>query len=124
MQIALWIVQAILAIKLLTAAVTHGLGQSRPSVQAAIQKMGAPARPLLAVTAVLMLLGAIALIVPGLVGPLASLVPVTAAFLAILLLLGISFHLRCREKPNIYVGLVLFALAVFVAYGRWVLAPL
>ena len=27
------------------------------------------------------------------------------------------------ETPNIVVGLVLFALAAFVAYGRWVIAP-
>jgi hypothetical protein len=35
----------------------------------------------------------------------------------------IGFHVACRESPNIVVGLVLFALAAFVAYGRWVTAP-
>jgi hypothetical protein len=33
------------------------------------------------------------------------------------------FHLRSREKPMIFVSLVLFAFAAFIAYGRGVLAP-
>jgi hypothetical protein len=40
-----------------------------------------------------------------------------------MMLLGVGFHVACRETPNIVVGLVLFALAAFVAYGRWVIAP-
>jgi hypothetical protein len=40
-----------------------------------------------------------------------------------MMLLAVGFHVACRETPNIVVGLILFALAAFVAYGRWVIAP-
>jgi len=41
-----------------------------------------------------------------------------------MMLAGVGLHIACREGPIILVGLVLCALAAFVAYGRWVLAPL
>lgn len=39
MTTALWIIQVILGIKLLSVAYTHGLRQSQPTMQDAIQKM-------------------------------------------------------------------------------------
>jgi hypothetical protein len=41
----------------------------------------------------------------------------------LMMLLAVGFHVACRETPNIVAGLVLFALAAFVSYGRWVIAP-
>lgn len=46
------------------------------------------------------------------------------AVLAGLTLLSIAFHVNCREQANVIVSIVLFAIAAFVAYGRWVLLPL
>jgi len=50
--------------------------------------------------------------------------PLAAAFLAVMLLISIGFHLNCRETPKVWVLLILFVLSGFVAYGRWYLAPL
>jgi hypothetical protein len=47
----------------------------------------------------------------------------TAALLALMMLLAVRFHVACRETPNVVAGLVLFALAAFVSYGRWAIAP-
>ena len=41
-----------------------------------------------------------------------------------MLLISIALHVAGREKPNIVPGLVLVALAAFIAYGRWALVPL
>jgi hypothetical protein len=38
-------------------------------------------------------------------------------------LFSIFFHVKSREKPKIFVSVILFAFAVFVAYERWVLVP-
>jgi hypothetical protein len=49
---------------------------------------------------------------------------VTASILSIMLLFSIFFHIKSREKPKIFVSVILFVFAVFVAYGRWILIPL
>jgi len=73
-------------------------------------------------------LGGVTLILPAVTGILTWLTPWSAALLALMMLalmmlVAVGFHIACRESPNSLVGLVLFALAAFVAYGRWVIAP-
>ena len=123
MNIVLWLVQIILAIKLLTVSYTHGLRQSQPTMQAAIQKFGKYSPTLLYTIAVCTFIGTIALILPGVIGASTWITPVTAAILAIMLLFSIYFHIKSRQKPKIFVSAVLFAFAAFVVYGRWVLVP-
>jgi hypothetical protein len=122
-NIVLWIVQAILAIKLLTTAFTHGLRHDKPTLREAIQKYGLGAGPMLYLAALGTLLVALGLVLPGLLGA-GWLVSPMAAAAAVMLLVSIYFHIRAREKPNIIVSIILCALAAFVAYGRWALAPL
>ncbi|HEU5100878.1 MAG TPA: DoxX family protein [Roseiflexaceae bacterium] len=69
------------------------------------------------------ILGAIGAIVPPLVNVLPILAPIAAAGLAIVMVLAAVYHIPRRENPNIVLNLVLVALAVFVAYGRFVLLP-
>jgi hypothetical protein len=123
MNTILWIIQAILAIKLITVTLTHGLQQNKPTIQEASQKMGALSMPLLALVALWTLLGTLGLILPGLLGWAAWITPVTAALMGFSLLVSLIFHVKYREKPKIFVSLVLFAFAVFIAYGRWALLP-
>lgn len=123
MNIALWALQVILGIKLLTVTLTHGLQQSKPTVQEAISKMGKPARPLLILAAVTTLLGTAGIILPGSVALPGWLTPVSALFCAFLLLGSLFFHLRSREKPKIFVSIILTLFALTVAYGRWVVSP-
>ncbi len=90
-------------------------------MQEAIQRRGASARPLLTVSALLTLLGAAGLIVPGVVQQFRWVTPVAATFTAGLLLMSMLFHIKCREKPKLFVNIAFFAFAVFVAHGRWLL---
>ena len=124
MSIALWIIQIILGIKLITVSYTHGFRQSQSTMQEAIQKMGRLSQPLLNIIAVCAFIGTIGLILPGVLGSLTWITSVTAVILSIMLVFSIFFHIKCREKPNIFVSVILFALAAFVAYGRWALVSL
>ena len=124
MNAVLWIIQIILAIKLLTVSYTHGLRQSQATMQDAIRKMGQFSPALLYGIAACTFIGALGLLLPGVLETAAWITPMTAALTAIMLLFSILFHIRCREKPNIFVSVVLFAFAAFVAYGRWVLFSL
>ena len=123
MNTFLWALQIILAVKLLTVTLNHGLQQGKPSMQEAAQKMGPISHPLLIGVAAAALLGALGLILPGLLDTVTWLTPLTAALMAAMLLVSIFFHVRSREQPKIFVSVILFAFAAFVAYGRWVLVP-
>ena len=124
MSTVLWAIQIILGIKLITVFYTHGLRQSKTTMQAAIQKMGTSSRPLLSTIAVCTLIGTVGLILPGILKLSSQITVITALILALLLLISIFFHVKYREKPNIFVSVILAAFAAFVAYGRWVLVPL
>jgi len=56
-------------------------------------------------------------------GSPAQIVSVTAALLAIMLLTSIFFHVKSREKPNVFVSVILFAFAILIAYGHWGFTP-
>ena len=124
MNILLWIIQIILAIKLITVTFSHGFGQSGSTMQAAIQKMGSLSRPLLYIVALATFLGTIGLILPEVLGSPAWITPLTSGILSVVLLISLFFHIKFREKPQVFVSIVLFVLAAFVAYGRRVLLPI
>jgi hypothetical protein len=115
----LWALQIILSIKLVSVAYTHGLRQDQESMQEAIRKMGAVARPMLALAAIGTMLGAAGLILPEMVGGMSWLTPWIAAILAGMLLVSIIFNGLARDKPKIWDSLILCAMAAAVAYGRW-----
>jgi hypothetical protein len=124
MNFLLWGLQVILSIKLLSVAFSHGVRQDQTEMQHGIQKMGRLARPVLILVAIISLIGSVGLILPAASGLQTWITPFTAAVLAGWMLLSIGFHLNCREKPNVIVSIILFALAAFLAYGRWIIAPL
>jgi putative oxidoreductase len=124
MNIPLWILQIVLAVKFASVAYTHALRPDSAKMQRGRERFGSAARPLLIVVALGAFLGAVALVLPAATGILPGLTPWAAALLALMMLAAAGFHLACRENPKTVVSLVLFALAAFVAYGRWFLVPL
>jgi hypothetical protein len=124
MNILLWILQIILAIKFFSTAFTHGLGQGSTKMARGLERMGSYARPVLYLVAVFSMLAAAGLILPAVPGATAWTAVPAAAVLAAMNLLSLVLHRACREKHNLLPNLVLFAMAGFTAYGRWLLAPL
>ena len=123
MNVLLWALQIVLALKFVSVTYTHGFRPDQTKWQRGTERLGAAARPLLTLIAFCALLGGISLILPAATGILTWLTPWSAALLALMMLVAVGFHVTCRESPNVVVGLVLFVLAAFVAYGRWVIAP-
>lgn len=120
MNTFLWALQIILAIKLLTVTLTHGLQQNKPTIQEARLRLGRASRPLLYLGALGGLLGTLGLILPGALGTALWLTPISALAVIVMLLVSLIFHLRSRDRPYVFVSLVLSALAAVVAWGRWV----
>ena len=123
MDMPLWAIQIILSIKLITVSYTHGLRQSQPIMQEAIRKLGKFSRPLLYIISVCTFIGAVILALAGVLRLPNWVISITAVIMAIMLLFSIFFHIKSREKPKIFVSVVLLVFATFVAYGRWALNP-
>lgn len=120
MNILLWALQIILAVKLLTASFNHGLRPDPAKMKGGMQSLGSWTGPALKVVALVTLLTAIALVLPA----AGEFLPLTASFTALLMLVASGLHLRCRVTPKVWVSLILFGMAAFLAYGRGVVLPL
>jgi uncharacterized membrane protein YphA (DoxX/SURF4 family) len=122
MNIALWIVQVVLAAMFIFAGVNKAFRYEH--AYASLPWVKDVPRGLTNFIGVCELLGGLGLLLPALTGILPWLTPLAAAGLALVMLLAMGFHATRREWPAIAFNTVLLLLAVFVAYGRFVSVPL
>jgi hypothetical protein len=119
MTYALWIVQGLLALLFLWAG---GIKLVLP-----LEELAGPV-PLpgsfLRFIGVVEVLGAIGLILPGLLRIRPGLTPLAAAGLVIIMIGATVITLASGDVAMALIPLVVGSLAAFVAYGRWRLAPL
>jgi hypothetical protein len=121
-NIFLWVLQVLLALHTLAGAVwkfKNTAEQTMPSLKAipplVWQGLG-----------VFEILCAVALILPAFYKPVAFLAPVSAMAIASVMVIYCVLHVlsgAAENSPMIYWGVVA-AVCAFIAYGRWVLAPL
>jgi VIT1/CCC1 family predicted Fe2+/Mn2+ transporter len=123
MNVLLWALQIVLALKFVSVTISHGLRPDETKMQRGRQRLGVFAGPLLALSAVGAFLGGVGVVLPAATGFLPWLTPWSAALLAVMMVFAAGFHIACRESPKIWVSVILCVLAAFVAYGRWVIAP-
>jgi uncharacterized membrane protein YphA (DoxX/SURF4 family) len=115
---ALWIVQGLLALIFLFAG---GMKLVLP-MQVLTQQMPLPG-PFVRFIGVAEVLGAIGLILPGLLRILPGLTPLAAAGLVIIMTGATVITLSGGAVAPALIPLAVGLLSVFVAYGRWRLAP-
>ncbi len=119
MNVALWIVQGLLALAFAMAGFMK-LTQPKEKLAAQMKWVEDSAPNTVKLIGGLELLGAIGLILPMLTGILPWLTPLAAAGLVLTMLGAMATHLRRHENQMLVVNLVLLLLAAFVAYGRFV----
>jgi uncharacterized membrane protein YphA (DoxX/SURF4 family) len=120
MNIALWIVQGLLAAMYGMAGVMKTFQTSKAREQLPWAKNRSDG--FIRFVGTSELLGALGLILPLLTGVLPWLTPLAAIGLTVIQLLAIfTEHLPKKEYNVIPVNVVLLALAVFVVFGRWTL---
>jgi hypothetical protein len=115
---ALWIVQALLALVFLFAG---GMKLVLP-----LEQLTGPISipgPFLRFIGVAEVLGALGLILPGLLRIRPGLTPLAAVGLVIIMIGATALTLAAGELGAALISLVVGLLAAFVAYGRWRLAP-
>ena len=122
MNIALWIVQILLA-------AMYGMSGSMKTFQTAKAKEQFPwaknrSDGYVRFIGISELLGVLGLVLPIITGILPWLTPLAGAGLALVMVLAIGFHASRREAQAIGFNAVLLVLAAFVAYGRFMVVPL
>ena len=121
MNIALWIVQILLALVFLAAG---GVKLTRSKEK--LGEMGIAhdfSLSTLRAIGLLEVLGGIGIILPFLTGILPWLTPLAAVGFVLTMIGAILTNLRFRDYPKIDLNVVLLGLAMFVAYGRFALPP-
>ena len=118
MTVALWIVQGLLALLFLFA----GVSKFFMSVEEMTRDVPLPGA-FLRFIGVAEVLGAIGLILPSLLRIKPGLTPLAAAGLAIIMIGATVVTLTYMGVGMALAPLVVGLLALFVAYGRWRLAP-
>ena len=119
MTYVLWIVQVLLALLFLWAG---GMKFAMP-LEELTKQMPLPG-PFLRFIGVAEVLGAIGLILPGLLRIRPGLTPLAAAGLVVIMIGATVTNLASGDVAMAPIPLVVGLLAAFVAYGRWRLAPL
>ncbi len=123
MNIALWIVQGLLALAFLLAGSMKAFA-SLNTVRKNMSWANDVGVPFVRFIGVAELLAAIGLILPAITG-IQSWLTIAAAFGLVVVMVSASvFHASRREYQNIGMNVVLLLLAAFVVLGRWALAPL
>lgn len=120
MNVALWIVQGLLAAIFLFAG---GMKLVLP-LEEMMKQMPLPLPGwFVRFTGVVEVLGAIGLILPWLLGIRPGLTPLAATGLVIVMIGAIGYTLAAGDITSALISLVVGLLAAFVAYGRWRLTP-
>ena len=123
MNIVLWIVQILLALAFGMAGIMK-VTQPIDKLEARMGWVKSVGSRGVRLIGSLEILGAIGLIFPAVTGILPWLTPVAAACLALTMVGAMITHGRRGEYSQIGINVVLLLLALFVAYGRFVIVPI
>ena len=120
MNIALWIVQALLAALFLFA----GSMKFIMPIEEMTKQMPSMPGWFLRFIGVAEILGGLGLILPGLLRIKPGLTPLAAAGLVVIMIGATVIAFMIGPASGVLLPLIVGVLAAFVAYGRWRLAPL
>ena len=118
----LWVAQVLLAVAFLLSGMAK-VAQPKEALAANMDWVEDFSQGSIQVIGALEVLGAIGLIVPALTGILPWLTPLAAGGLALTMIGAMITHAARGEYGMILLNLILLLLAVFVAFGRWRVAP-
>ncbi len=123
MNIALWIVQILLALAFLAAGIMK-VSQPLATLEKNMGWVRSVGTGGVRAIGTVEILGAIGLILPAVFHVLTWLVPVAAIGFVLTMIGALILHVRRNEYPNLAPVIVLLLLAAFVVWGRFAVVPI
>ena len=123
MNIALWIVQILLALAFLAAGIMK-VSQPLATLEKNMGWVRSVGTGGVRAIGTVEILGAIGFILPAVFHVLTWLVPVAAIGFVLTMIGALILHVRRNEYPNLAPVIVLLLLAAFVVWGRFAVAPI
>jgi uncharacterized membrane protein YphA (DoxX/SURF4 family) len=120
-DLILWVVQVVLGAIFIMAGFIHAFRYEKARER--LPWVGALPRKVVILDGIVEILGGVGVILPRLTNFLPWLTPVAAAGLAAVMAIAMALHAMRKEYSAIAMTGFLLLLAVFVAVGRWFLAP-
>ena len=117
MNMALWIVQGLLALAFIAAGAMKLFAYEKYKIQSEKNGPTGMTRGLVTFIGIAEIAGALGIVLPMVTNIAPWLSPWAAVGLATIMLLAIGFHLRRHESP--VAPVILFLLAAFVVFGRF-----
>lgn len=124
MSTLLWIAGGVLAAMMLIAGLTKALQTKEKLYQSGLTYVEDLPAQFVRALGVAEVLGAIGLVIPGLVGVAPALVPVTALCVGVTMAGAVVVHARRSEWDKVLMPIALLVLAALVAWGRFGSWPL
>jgi hypothetical protein len=118
-EIALWVGQILLVLVFGFSALVKGTQSTARAVELGMTGVINVPLPVMRFTAFCELLGIIGLVLPYATGVLPILTPLAAIGLGLIMLPAAQIHLGLGEPATAAGNMVLLALCLFVAWGRW-----
>lgn len=118
MNTILWIGQALLAVIFLFSGINKSIFTERELIDKGQTGVVGLQDKVIHFIGITEILGAVGIVIPWLTGIWPALTPAAGICLAILMLLAAPIHYRLKEFGNVAINIVIFIMAVLVAWGR------
>lgn len=119
MNLALWIVTAILIVVFASSAAVKGTQSRDRAVELGMTGVVDVSYGAMRVAAFAEALGILGLVLPYVTEVLPILTPLAALGLGLIMILAARIHLGLKEPWTAFGNIVLLAMCLFVAWGRW-----
>ena len=123
MNIALWVVQILLALAFLAAGAMKA-SQPIERLKQNMQWVGHTTPPIVRTVGILEVLGGLGLILPAVTHILPWLTAAAAVGLVLTMIGAAIVHIALKDYKGIGAPIVLLILALFIVYGRFAIVPL
>jgi len=118
MNTILWIIQSLAAVTFLYSGINKSIYSEQRLVAAGQTGVAGLPAGLIRFIGIIEIMGAIGLILPGLLGIFPIITAFSATGFAIIMVLAARIHYRRKEPQNVLTNVILFAMCIFIVWQR------
>jgi uncharacterized membrane protein YphA (DoxX/SURF4 family) len=119
MNTLFWTLQTLVALTFLYSGLNKSLYSEQKLVEKGQTGVEGLSVPLIRFIGIIEILGAVGLLLPGIIKVLTIIAPITAVGFSVIMVLAAIIHYKRKEPRNVLTNLILLTLCVFIAVYRF-----